>query len=72
MVAATSGKPAASKALLTCERSASFRLLFGTREPQASTQSKLLLPLPGSNSAPLQLSTDGLRPFSIQNVQVAQ
>ena len=32
----------------------------------------ITLSLPGSNSAPLQLSTDGLRPFSIQNLQVTQ
>ena len=40
-------------------------------EPLIPRQS-ITLSLPGSNSAPLQLSTDGLRPFSIQNVQVAQ
>ena len=40
-------------------------------EPLIPRQS-ITLSLPGSNSAPLQLSTDGLRPFSIQNVQVVQ
>ena len=40
-------------------------------EPLIPRQS-ITLSLPGSHSAPLQLSTDGLRPFSIQNVQVVQ
>lgn len=31
----------------------------------------ITLSLPGSNSPPLQLSTDGLRPFSIQSMPVA-
>ena len=40
-------------------------------EPLIPKQS-LTLSLPGSNSAALQLSTDGLRPFHIQSLQVAR
>ncbi|QXZ11229.1 type II secretion system protein GspH [Comamonas sp. Y33R10-2] len=32
----------------------------------------ITLSVPGSNTPPLQLSTDGLRPFGIQNMQAAQ
>ncbi len=38
-------------------------------EPLIPRQS-ITLSLPGSNSAPLRLATDGLRPFSIQSLQV--
>lgn len=37
-------------------------------EPLIPRQS-ITLSLPGSNSAPVRLATDGLRPFSIQNLQ---
>lgn len=40
-------------------------------EPLIPKQS-LTLSLPGSSSAALQLSTDGLRPFHIQSLQVAR
>ncbi|MDR3067386.1 MULTISPECIES: prepilin-type N-terminal cleavage/methylation domain-containing protein [Comamonas] len=39
-------------------------------EPLIPRQS-ITLSLPGSRSAPLRLATDGLRPFSIQSLQVA-
>ena len=44
------------------------RLVLGP-EPLIPRQS-ITLSLPGSNSAPLRLATDGLRPFSIQSLQV--